>query len=209
MDLYFTRHDGEAATIEQFVQCFADASGRDLSQFMLWYAQSGTPEIVATGTYDARAKTYRLELAQTLSPTPGQPTKEPMVIPLVAGLVGPDGRDVPLQRADGAGRAACSPSTGRPPATCHRIEQRPVPRSIAALGAGAVTVNVSEGPRFLANHDSDPFNRWQAVHTLAMRLLVDSTSHPAERAAASGSCSAAALDAVLTAAISSLHSWHR
>ena len=84
MDLYFERHDGEAATIEQFIQCFADTSKRDLSQFMLWYRQSGTPDVVAKGTYDAAAKTYRLDLEQTLAPTPGQPTKEPMVIPLAA-----------------------------------------------------------------------------------------------------------------------------
>jgi len=84
MDLYFARHDGEAATVEQFVQCFADVSGKDLSQFMLWYSQAGTPEVVATGRYDAQVKTYRLELAQTVPATPGQPSKEPMVIPLAA-----------------------------------------------------------------------------------------------------------------------------
>jgi aminopeptidase N len=180
MDLYFTRHDGEAATIEQFVQCFADASGRDLSQFMLWYSQSGTPEIVATGSYDARAKTYRLDLAQTLPPTPGQPTKEPMVIPLVAGLVGPDGRDVPLQRADGGPVERGLLTLDRPAATYvfTGIEQRPVPSINRGFSAPVrLTVNVGdEDLRFLANHDSDPFNRWQAVHTLAMRLLVDSTA---------------------------------
>ena len=179
MDLYFTRHDGEAATIEQFVQCFADASGRDLSQFMLWYAQSGTPEIVASGSYDARAKTYRLDLAQTLPPTPGQPSKEPMVIPLVAGLVGPDGRDLPLQRADGAPLERGLLTLDRPAASYvfTGVEQRPVPSINRGFSAPVrLTVNVSdEDLRFLANHDSDPFNRWQAVHTLAMRLLVDST----------------------------------
>ena len=101
MDLYFARHDGEAATVEQFVQCFADVSGVDLDQFMLWYSQAGTPEVVAAGSYDARAKTYRLDLAQTVPPTPGQPSKEPMVIPLAIGLVGRDGRDLPLALADG------------------------------------------------------------------------------------------------------------
>ena len=101
MDLYFTRHDGEAATIEQFVQCFADVSGADLAQFMLWYSQAGTPELVATGGYDADAKTYRLDVAQTVPPTPGQPTKEAMVIPLAIGLVGRDGRDLPLKLRDG------------------------------------------------------------------------------------------------------------
>src|SRR5947209_16463038 len=53
MDLYFSRHDGQAATVEQFVQCFADVSSTDLTQFMLWYSQVGTPEVVATDSYDA------------------------------------------------------------------------------------------------------------------------------------------------------------
>ena len=53
MDLYFERHDGEAATVEQFVECFAEVSGRDLTQFMRWYSQAGTPEVIATGHYDA------------------------------------------------------------------------------------------------------------------------------------------------------------
>src|SRR5581483_11690755 len=105
MDLYFARHDGEAATVEQFVQCFADAAGVDLTQFQLWYAQAGTPEVVASGHYDPAARTYRLDLAQTVPPTPGQSAKAPMVIPLAVGLVGPDGSDLPLTLA-----GASSPS---------------------------------------------------------------------------------------------------
>src|SRR5947208_816865 len=101
MDLYFARHDGEAATVEQFVQCFADAAGVDLAQFMLWYSQAGTPEVVATGSYDGRGKTYRLEVAQRISATPGQPEKQPIVVPLAVGLVGRDGRDLPLKLSDG------------------------------------------------------------------------------------------------------------
>ena len=91
MDLYFRRHDGQAVTIEDFIACFAETSGRDLTQFMLWYSQSGTPEIAARGTYDAAARTYRLDLAQGLPPTPGQPTKAPMVMPIALGLVGSAG----------------------------------------------------------------------------------------------------------------------
>src|SRR5215468_315932 len=180
MDLYFARHDGEAATVEQFVQCFADASGRDLSQFMLWYAQSGTPEIVATGSYDARSKTYRLDLAQTLPPTPGQPTKAPMLIPLAVGLVGRDGHDLPLQLADGTTVERGLITLDKPAATYlfTGIEDRPVPSINRGFSAPVrLTVNVGEEElRFLAIHDSDPFNRWQAVHTLAMRLLVESTA---------------------------------
>ena len=103
MDLYFSRHDGEAATIEQFVQCFADVADANLTQFMLWYSQAGTPEIVATGSYDAGAKTFRLDLAQTIPATPGQPSKAPMVIPLAVGLVPPSmdlsGRSCPSMAA--------------------------------------------------------------------------------------------------------------
>ena len=75
------RHDGEAATVEQFVQCFADVSGKDLAQFMLWYSQAGTPEVVATGSYDAQSKSYHLDLTQSVPATPGQPTKQPMTVP--------------------------------------------------------------------------------------------------------------------------------
>src|SRR5262249_46651878 len=97
MDLYFTRHDGEAATVEQFVQCFADVSGRDFfAQFMRWYSQAGTPEVKVAPHYDPRAKTYRLDITQTIPPTPNQPTKAPMVIPLAIGLVGKSGADLPL-----------------------------------------------------------------------------------------------------------------
>src|SRR6202042_1240420 len=97
LDLYFTRHDGHAATVEQFVQCFAASSGRDFfSQFMRWYAQAGTPEIRIAPHYDARAKTYRLDVTQTIPPTPNQPTKQPMVIPLALGLVGKADAHLPL-----------------------------------------------------------------------------------------------------------------
>src|SRR5689334_10563369 len=101
MDLYFTRHDGEAATVEQFIQCFADTSGRDMSQFMRWYSQAGTPEVSTRGTFDGARKTFTLECTQAIPPTPGQPVKEPMVIPLALGLVGKDGRDLPLKRPTG------------------------------------------------------------------------------------------------------------
>src|SRR6476620_1921697 len=78
MDLYFERHDGEAATVDQFIKCFADANTVDLTQFMLWYSQAGTPEVVAHGSYDAQAHVFKLEVAQTTPPTPGQPVKMPM-----------------------------------------------------------------------------------------------------------------------------------
>ncbi len=90
-DLYFERHDGEAATVEDWVKCFEDSNGRDLKQFRLWYVQSGTPVIEARGDYDATRKTYTLDLKQSLQPTPGQPDKKPMHIPVSIGLVAQSG----------------------------------------------------------------------------------------------------------------------
>ena len=89
-DLYFERHDGEAATCDDFVAAMKDASGADLSRFKLWYEQAGTPRVTARLVHDAVARTATLHLAQTVPPTPGQPGKQPMPIPLVTALVGAD-----------------------------------------------------------------------------------------------------------------------
>jgi aminopeptidase N len=176
MDLYFERHDGEAATVEQFVQCFADVSGRDFSQFMRWYSQAGTPEVIASGQYDARAHTYRLDLAQMIAPTPGQPTKEPMVIPLVTGLLGRDGRDLPLVLADGARIERGVLLLDKPAVTFlfTGVPERPVLSTNRSFSAPVKLVaNLSSDDlRLMAGRDSDPFNRWQAVQMLASNLLV-------------------------------------
>ncbi len=87
-DLYFARHDGTAATCDDFIKAMEDASGVDLSQFKLWYSQAGTPQVTAHGRYDAAAKSYELTLEQKLAPTPGQTEKTPMHIPVAVGLVG-------------------------------------------------------------------------------------------------------------------------
>ncbi len=175
-DLYFERHDGHAATVEQFVKCFADVSGRDFGQFMRWYSQAGTPEIVATGTYDASAKSYRLDLAQVIPPTPGQPTKEPMVIPLVTGLIGRDGRDLPLVLDNGTkvDRGLLVLDKPAQSFVFTGIAERPTLSTNRNFSAPIkLTANLApDDLRLMAAHDSDPFNRWQAVQTLATRLLV-------------------------------------
>ena len=180
MDLYFSRHDGEAATVEQFVQCFADVSGTNLTQFMLWYSQAGTPEIVATGSYDRRAKTYRLEVAQRIPATPGQPDKQPMVVPLAVGLAGRDGRDLPLKLSDGRAieRGVLTLTTAAETFVFADVGEPPVPSLNRGFSAPIkLSTNLSaDDLRFLAAHDADPFNRWQALQTLATRLLVDNTA---------------------------------
>jgi aminopeptidase N len=176
MDLYFTRHDGHAATVDQFIQCFADANGTDLAQFMRWYSQAGTPEVAVSGSYDAAAQSYRLAVAQAVPPTPGQPVKEAMVIPLAIGLVGPDGRDMSLSLEDGRPvvRGVLPVTQPAQTFTFTGVTKRPVLSVNRGFSAPIkVTANVAdEDLKFLAAHDSDPFNRWQAVQSLANALLV-------------------------------------
>jgi aminopeptidase N len=180
MDLYFTRHDGEAATVEQFIQCFADVGLPDMPQFMRWYSQAGTPEVTATGRFDAARKTYTLTCKQVLPPTPNQPTKLPTVIPLVTGLVGKDGRDLPLTLSGGKTieRGVLVLSEAEQTFEFTGIAARPV----ASIGRGfsapiKLVADLDGGDlAFLAAHDADPFNRWQALQTTAMRLLIDNVA---------------------------------
>ncbi len=179
MDLYFTRHDGQAATVEQFVQCFADVSGRSMTQFMLWYSQAGTPEIRVAPHYDARARTYRLDITQTIPPTPGQPNKAPMVIPIALGLVGNNGGDLPLT-LDGRPIERAVLELTQPTQTFvfTGLAERPIPSLNRGFSA-PVKLSLPIEPddlRFLAAHDADPFNRWQAVQTLAMSLLTSNVA---------------------------------
>jgi aminopeptidase N len=181
MDLYFARHDGEAATVEQFIQCFAEASGRDMTQFMRWYAQAGTPQVTVAGRFDAAAKTYTLEAKQNVPPTPGQPAKEPMVIPLALGLVGKDGRDLPLTLADGRAleHGVLELDTLLRKVTFTGIAERPV-FSINRGFSAPIRLDSdldADDLAFLAVHDSDAFNRWQALQTISMRVLIDNVAH--------------------------------
>jgi len=174
MDLYFARHDGEAATVEQLVQCFADVSGRDFSQFTLWYTQAGTPEILVAPVYNERAKTLRLDMTQTVPPTPGQPEKAPMLIPLALGLVGQNGVDLPLTlNGKPLARGVIELSKPSQSFVFTGVAERPIPSLNRGFSA-PVRLTLPLEPddlRFLAAHDADPFNRWQAVQTLAMSLL--------------------------------------
>ena len=180
MDLYFARHDGEAATVEQFIQCFAEVSHRDMTQFMRWYSQAGTPQVTVAGRYDASAKTFMLEAKQSVPPTPGQPHKEPMVMPLSLGLVGKDGRDLPLTLA-GGGKIEHGVLVLDKPAqsfTFTGIAERPVLSINRGFSAPIKLDTDLDGDdlAFLAAHDSDPFNRWQALQTISMRLLIDNVA---------------------------------
>jgi aminopeptidase N len=176
MDLYFERHDGEAATVEQFLACFADVSGRDLKSFMNWYNQPGTPELVCSLKYDARAKTATLDVEQILRPSPGFPKKKPLHLPLKIGLIGANGHDIPLRLANGRdvpdGVLEMTKRTER--WTFRDVPSRPVASLLREFSAPVnLTVNHSERQlEFLMTHDSDEFNRWQSAQDYAMRILI-------------------------------------
>ncbi|MBP6853368.1 MAG: aminopeptidase N, partial [Rhodoferax sp.] len=183
MKLYFERHDGHAVTCDDFAQAQADANpGSDLAlllpQFTRWYSQAGTPHLSARGHYDAEARTYTLVLAQSCAATPGQPHKDPFVIPLSLGLVGPDGRDMPLQLAGEAQAGAASRTFVMREAsetlTFTQVDAEPVPSLLRGFSAPVVLgfdYTDSQLLHLLA-HDSDPFNRWEAGQRLAMRATL-------------------------------------
>jgi aminopeptidase N len=176
MDLYFERHDGEAATVEDFVRCFEETSGRDLKRFMTWYGQAGTPELQCELDYDVRAKTADLTIRQVLHPTPGQPTKKPLHIPLRLGLLGGNGQDLDLTLASGE-RLADGLVEVRKRIERFRfrdVASKPVASLLRDFSA---PVNLSIGRtdaelQFLMANDSDLFNRWQAAQDYATRVLV-------------------------------------
>ena len=180
MDFYFARHDGEAATVEQFIQCFADASGCELTQFLRWYSQAGTPEVLVRGRFDAARKTYVLECKQVVPPTPGQPNKEPMVIPLSLGLLGKNGKDMRLKLSNGELIENNVVVLSEQAATFEfaDLSERPVVSINRGFSAPIklVTDLDNDDLAFLAAHDNDSFNRWQALQTISMRLLIDNVA---------------------------------
>jgi aminopeptidase N len=179
MDLYFERHDGEAATVDEFITCFADVSGIDLSQFKLWYSQAGTPEIIANLRYDKDKKTADLELEQIVPPTPGQPNKKPMHIPIRLGLLGANGHDLDLKLASGEDveDGVVSLTKRRQSFRFVDVPSRPVPSLLRGFSAPVnLTLELpDEDAELLMSSDSDLFNRWQAANDYAARTLVEIT----------------------------------
>lgn len=174
IDLYFERHDGEAATVEDFVAAMADASGRDLTQFMLWYTQSGTPELACSLDYDPHKKIARLKVSQVVPPTPGQTSKEPMHIPLKVGLIGANGDELPLNIDGEALPDGLLEVTEREQVfEFHDVPAPPTPSLLRDFSAPVrLTTSLdSDQIEFLMMHDSDPFNRWQAAQTYATNLM--------------------------------------
>ena len=179
VDLYVQRHDGQAATVEDWVKCFEDTSERDLSQFRLWYRQAGTPVIEACGAYDEAAHTYTLELSQSLSPTPGQPEKKPMHVPVRIGLVGRTGAALPLT-LEGENQTGPETRVLELTQSIQRfvfagVEEEPLLSLGRDFSAPAIfrTPHGRHDRAILMGKDSDAFNRWEAGQILAAEVMLE------------------------------------
>ena len=165
MDLYFARHDNQAVTIDDFAQAMQDASGIDLARFRRWYHQAGTPEVAVSDNYDAATRRYTLTVTQRTPPTPGQPDKQPVVIPLAMGLLdGSAGRE---NRRTARVAARPRPSRASPSID---VPNQPTPSLLRGFSAPVKLSGLtSERLRFLAAHDTDPFVRWESGQQYATR----------------------------------------
>jgi aminopeptidase N len=201
--LYFERHDGQAVTCDDFAQAMVDANpgsalASRLETFKRWYAQAGTPRVSARGRYDAPSRTYTLGFEQHGTPTPGQPSKLPWVIPMAMGLLSRDGRALALQLEDEPASAASTERVlvldqSKSFYTFVNIDTEPVPSLLRGFSAPVILVEPLTDADLLVllAHDSDAFNRWEAGQRLATNRLL---------AAIRGECEAV-LDAGFIAAM--------
>ena len=175
MDLYFERWDGHATTVEEFIRCFAEASGQDLSQFFAWYEQAGTPRVSVSSSYDEGSRTLELELAQQTPPTPGQPTKKPLPIPIRIGLLDQDGRTLAFERDGEAVDETVVVIEGpKTKVTLKGVDRPPVVSALRGFSA-PVVLSGDARPKdryVLLAADPDLFNRWEAGQSLARELIL-------------------------------------
>ena len=166
-DLYFERHDGEAATCDDFVKALEDGSGVDLSAFKIWYSQAGTPKVRARLEHDPDARRATLHLEQHEDPTPGQSTKQPMPIPLRTALVGEEsGHEICPERLIVLDQPKQS-------FTFDNVAETPL-LSINREFSAPVIVTAERRPHELerlAQSDTDPFARYEAMQELMMAAL--------------------------------------
>ncbi|MBN9545551.1 MAG: aminopeptidase N [Alphaproteobacteria bacterium] len=199
-DLYFERHDGQAATVEDWVKCFEDASGRDLTQFRLWYRQAGTPQIAAEGMYDAKARTYALTLSQALGATPGQTDKLPMHIPVAIGLIGRSGAAFSLtldgENESGPQTRVLELREARQSFRFVDVAEEPLLSLGRGFSAPAIfkTQHSAQDQAVLMGCDGDDFNRWEAGQALAARIMLDGAGSSGAYVAALGPILSKAMD---------------
>ncbi|KAL8263843.1 hypothetical protein R6Q59_021973 [Mikania micrantha] len=187
MDLYFQRHDGQAVTCEDFFAAMRDANHADFTNFLLWYSQAGTPIVKVTSSYNAEARTFSLKFSQTVPPTPGQPVKEPMLIPVAAGLIDSSGKDMPLSSIFHDGKLEHVAYGDQPVYTTvlrvtkgeeefifSDVPQKPIPSLLRGYSAPIYLQSdlTDDDLFFLLAHDSDEFNCWEACQILGRKLML-------------------------------------
>ena len=174
MDLYFARNDGRAATLEDFLGALGEANHIDLTPYLAWYGQAGTPRIKAHGRYDAAARSYTLSLSQHTAPTPGQAQKSTLPIPVKLALFAQDGAMLSLHLGngdDGATERVVVLDQAEQSFVFHQVDAAPVPSLLRGFSAPAI-LECDYTPAELAlllRHDVDGFNRWEAGQQLAVR----------------------------------------
>ncbi|RAK56704.1 aminopeptidase N [Phenylobacterium deserti] len=175
MDLYFERWDGHATTVEAFIKCFEEASGSDLSHFFAWYEQAGTPRVSLESQYDEAAKTLTLNFAQETPPTPGQPVKQALPIPIAFGLLDGEGRPLRFEH-DGEPQDETVIVLDQPQAsiTLTGVDRFPVISALRGFSAPVVlTTDLEPKDKYvLLAADPDLFNRWEAGQELARDLIL-------------------------------------
>ncbi len=180
IDLYFERHDGNAVTCADFLAAMADANGRDLSQFELWYSQAGTPRVKLESDYDSQNKTLSLTLSQSCPSTPGQSDKKPYLIPVAIGLLDKNGKGIPVQlkgAATSSDTCVLELTKEKETFTLVNVPEKPVISALRNFSAPVILEfdQSDEELLHLLSNDSDSFNRWEAGQRLAMRRLLDMT----------------------------------
>ncbi|HEY0721550.1 MAG TPA: aminopeptidase N, partial [Gammaproteobacteria bacterium] len=177
-DLYFARHDGQAVTTDDFVAAMADANSVDLTQFKHWYSQAGTPQLSVATHYDSAAQRYTLSFAQSTPPTPGEPQKQPLVIPVVMALLDPAGKEMALhlegEVGGGEQQRVLQVKQERQQFVFTNVARSPVPSLLRGFSAPVkLQLDLADGQlAFLAGHDRDPFNRWESGQQLALRVIL-------------------------------------
>jgi aminopeptidase N len=176
-DLYFERYDGQAVTTDDFVTCMEDASGRDLSQFRLWYAQAGTPKVSVETSFIEAQGIYQLRFTQHTPKTPGQTHKSPFHIPITVALLDRSGKELPLQQqpdeSEQVTQQVLELRENQQTFQFHGIHEPPIPSLLRGFSAPIILEYDyrDEELMFLMARDQDDFNRWDAAHSLAHRVL--------------------------------------
>lgn len=173
MKLYFKRHDGTAATCEDFVAAMEEASGIDLQQFRLWYSQSGTPTLKVSSTYYAASQTYELTVEQHTEPTHDQKEKQPLHIPLDIELYAPNGDVIALQCNGKPVSNVLDVKQAKQTFRFEQVKQPPIPSLLREFSAPVKLEYAysDEELIFLMVHARNEFARWDAGQMLLAKYI--------------------------------------